>query len=119
MTDTKLVNFVCPIELLEVFDKAWNGKYNTRTDALLDLMRKFVENKRKKEASQLPKKRKKYERLEFDLEECKASINIIEKESEKGYGTAYLNITLPDGRWVSFKMPDCYRVPLYKKEASK
>ena len=53
MTSTKLVNFVCPIELLELFDKAWNGKYNTRTDAFLDLMRKFVErnNRKKEEAS--------------------------------------------------------------------
>ena len=48
MTDTRLVNFVCPIELLEVFDRTWNGKYNTRTDALLDLMRKFVERRHKR-----------------------------------------------------------------------
>ena len=50
MTNTRLVNFVCPIELLEVFDRTWNGKYNTRTDAFLDLMRKFIEQNKRKEA---------------------------------------------------------------------
>jgi len=62
------------------------------------------------------KKREKYERCQFDLKECEAQINIIEKEDDKGFATAFLNITLPDGRWVTFKMPDCQRVSIYKEK---
>ena len=62
------------------------------------------------------KKRERYERQKFDLKECEANINIIEKADDKRFGTAFLNVKLPDGRWVTFEMVDCYRVPLFKEE---
>ena len=64
----------------------------------------------------MPKpKRVKYERYQFSLDECKATINIIEsKEKGVGFATAFLNIHLPDGRWLSFEIAKPYRVPLYK-----
>lgn len=62
-------------------------------------------------------KKEEYERYQFSLDECKATINIISKgKNDPGYATAFLNIRLPDGRWVSFKMADDYRVPLYKEK---
>jgi metal-responsive CopG/Arc/MetJ family transcriptional regulator len=39
------VNFNCPPELLEQFDKAIKGEYGSRTDAFLDLMRHLIEAK--------------------------------------------------------------------------
>lgn len=36
------VNFYAPKDLVEDFDKAIEGKYNSRTDAIMDLMRDFV-----------------------------------------------------------------------------
>jgi len=64
-------------------------------------------------------KRKKYERSRFDLAECKAEIMIIgaPKSKGRGYGVAFLNVTLPDGRWIPFKMQEACRVPMYKEEA--
>jgi len=50
MTENRIVNFWVPIELLTQFDDAWKGQYGDRTEALLDLMRDFVKQK-KKEAS--------------------------------------------------------------------
>jgi len=49
MSETDLVQFNCPMELLSQFDVAWKGRYKTRTEALLDLMRRFVD-RHKKEA---------------------------------------------------------------------
>ena len=42
------VNFYGPKDLVEGFDKAIKGKYNSRTDAILDLMRKFMERNGKR-----------------------------------------------------------------------
>lgn len=63
-------------------------------------------------------KLEKYERNQFNLSECKAHINIIDASQSKGkgYATAFLNIQLPDGRWVTFEMVDAERVPLYKEK---
>jgi len=69
--------------------------------------------KRKKGGGRM--KREKYERWQFSLDECKTQINIIGKGREDpGYATAFLNVTLPDGRWICFKIADDMRVPLYK-----
>jgi len=62
------------------------------------------------------KKKIPYERWQFSLDECKTQINIIEKSDDKGYATAFLNVHLPDGRWLVFEMSEEHRVPLYKKE---
>ncbi len=40
--ETKLVNFNAPKKLLEEFDIAIKDRYNDRTDALLDAMRKLM-----------------------------------------------------------------------------
>jgi len=65
----------------------------------------------------MPKpKRVKYERDQFNLDECKTNINIIPSPTKgKGFATAFLNIHLPDGRWLSFEIAEPYRVPLYKR----
>lgn len=42
------VNFYAPKDLVEDFDEAIEGKYNSRTDAILDLMRKFMERNGKR-----------------------------------------------------------------------
>lgn len=61
------------------------------------------------------KKKVKYERWQFTLDECKTQINIIEsKEKGEGYATAFLNVHLPDGRWLVFTVDEAHRVPLYK-----
>lgn len=44
------VNFYAPTELVEDFDKFIEGKYNSRTDAIMDLMREFVDRNKLKEA---------------------------------------------------------------------
>ena len=62
------------------------------------------------------KKKEKYERWQFSLDECKTTINIITNSEDKGYGTAFLNIHLPDGRWLVFKIDEDHRVPLFKEE---
>ena len=64
------------------------------------------------------KKREKYERWQFSLDECKGTINIIENDEDKGYGVAYLNIKFPDGRWAVFRTAEAHRIALFKKEAS-
>jgi hypothetical protein len=38
---------------------------------------------------------------QFKLSECEAQITLI--ENQEGYGTAFLNIKFPDGRWITFK----------------
>jgi len=58
---------------------------------------------------------KKYSRSTFTLDECKASINIIASSKDRGYGTAFLNIQLPDGRWATFQIAEGTRVPLYQR----
>lgn len=61
-------------------------------------------------------KKEKYERDQFSLEECKTKINIIpSKEKGEGYATAYLNVHLPDGRWLVFSIDEDHRVPIYKE----
>jgi hypothetical protein len=61
-------------------------------------------------------KRQKYERSSFDLSECKATIQVIPSgKQDPGYGTVFLNIQLPDGRWVPFKQVEGSRVPIYKE----
>ena len=66
------------------------------------------------------KKSKKYEKSTFDLTECKATIQIIPSgKADPGYGTAFLNIQLPDGRWIPFKQSEGSRVPIYKREELK
>lgn len=54
----------------------------------------------------------------FNLSECKAELQIIEgsAKSEKGYGTVFLNIQFPDGRWIAFKSVEGMRVAMYKEE---
>lgn len=61
-------------------------------------------------------KKEKYERWQFTLDECKTQINIIEKSDDKKFAVAFLNVKLPDGRWLVFKTDDATRVPLYKDE---
>jgi len=61
------------------------------------------------------KKRERYERWQFSLDECKTQINIIEKSADPGYATAFLNVHLPDGRWLVFSMAEQHRVPIYKE----
>jgi len=58
---------------------------------------------------------KKYERTRFDLEECKVTIDIQPNPKDVSYGTAYLNIKLPDGRWLVFEVAHNYRVPLFEE----
>jgi hypothetical protein len=63
------------------------------------------------------KKRQKYEKSTFNLSECKAIIQIIPSgKADPGYGTAFLDILLPDGRWVVFKHVEDSRVPIYKED---
>lgn len=45
------VNFYAPRQLVERFDEAWKGRYNDRTEALLDLMRRFIEDKKEAKPS--------------------------------------------------------------------
>lgn len=59
------------------------------------------------------KQKKKLLPWQFKLSDCKAEINLIENSKDKGYGTAFLNITFPDGRWIAFKSSDAMRVPMY------
>ena len=61
-------------------------------------------------------KKQKYKKSQFTLEECETQINIIEKSDDKGYGMAFLNVKLPDGRWLVFTTDKAHRVPIYKKE---
>jgi hypothetical protein len=59
-----------------------------------------------------------YERWQFDLQECKVNINIIKSDRKgKGFATAFLNLKLPDGRWITFEIVEADRVPLYKEAA--
>ena len=44
-TEKVYVNFYAPKDLVEKFDGAIEGKYNSRTDALLDLMRQLIGNR--------------------------------------------------------------------------
>jgi len=41
----KLVNFRCPLKLLEEFDETIKGRYRNRTDALLDAMDDLIEKR--------------------------------------------------------------------------
>jgi len=43
MDDKKMVCFNCPIKLLAQFDKAIEGRYGDRTNALETIMRELVE----------------------------------------------------------------------------
>jgi len=43
----KLVNFRCPLELLEEFDEIIKARYRNRTDALLDAMDDLIEKRRR------------------------------------------------------------------------
>ena len=40
------INFYAPKKLVEDFDKAIEGKYNSRTGAIMDLMRRFLLSKK-------------------------------------------------------------------------
>ncbi len=52
-SEKKYIHFNCPIELLKEFDRTIQGRYNSRTDAILDAMRKLIkELKQKKEELQ-------------------------------------------------------------------
>jgi len=42
MGENRYVHFNCPRQLLEQFDEAIKGRYNSRTEAVLDAMRKLV-----------------------------------------------------------------------------
>jgi len=64
-------------------------------------------------------KREQFERYQFTLDECKTQINIIPTSDDKGYATAFLNVHLPDGRWLVFKTDAATRIPLYKRETKK
>jgi hypothetical protein len=63
--------------------------------------------------------RQKYKKWRFDLKECEAHINLVEKQDDKGYATAYLNVLLPDGRWVVFSIDANHRIPLFKEAEGK
>jgi len=41
-SEKKYIHFNCPIELLKEFDRTIQGRYNSRTDAILDAMRKLI-----------------------------------------------------------------------------
>ena len=60
------------------------------------------------------KKRIPYKRDSFDLSECKVSIQIVGnyKDEHGKYGTAFLNIKTPDGRWIPFAASDAAKVRL-------
>lgn len=61
-------------------------------------------------------KRQKYEKTSFDLTECKCTIQIIPSgKCDLGFGVAFLNILLPDGRWIPFKQVEGSRIPIYKR----
>jgi hypothetical protein len=49
-------------------------------------------------------KRVPYKRDSFDLSECKVNIQIVgsHKDEYGKYGTAFLNVKTPDGRWIAF-----------------
>lgn len=57
----------------------------------------------------------KYEKDTFNLSKCEASIHIVQID-ETDYGTAFLNVKLPDGRWIPFKQVEGSRVPLKREE---
>jgi len=64
-------------------------------------------------------KREKYDRDRFKLLECEAFIDIFPKGKEDpGFATAFLNIRLPDGRWLPFKMAEGARTCLYKPQSN-
>jgi metal-responsive CopG/Arc/MetJ family transcriptional regulator len=54
MTETKCIEFNCPVKLLEVFDEVIQEYYADRTKALLEAMRDFIrkleEEKRQRRA---------------------------------------------------------------------
>lgn len=54
----------------------------------------------------------------FDLKDCEATIQLIESSEDRGYGTAFLNIKFPDGRWISFKSIEGMRVLMYEAKNS-
>jgi len=62
-------------------------------------------------------KKPKYERWQFSLDECKSQINIVQSQVKDEYGTAFLNLQLPDGRWLTFKIDNATRVPIYKENS--
>jgi hypothetical protein len=59
----------------------------------------------------MPKKQKL--KCTFHLSECDAEIDLYE-QNKSGYGTAFLNVKLPDGRWIAFKSVENVRIPMYK-----
>ena len=63
----------------------------------------------------MTKKKQEYERWQFTLDECETLINIIEKSDDKGYGCAFLNVKLPDGRSLVFETHRDTRIPLFKE----
>lgn len=58
----------------------------------------------------------KFKRDKFDLSECEATIQIVQNIGTTKHGTAFLNIRLPDGRWIPFKQVEGSRVPLKREE---
>ena len=48
-SEKKYIHFNCPIELLKEFDNAIQGRYNSRTDAILDAMRKLIKELKQNE----------------------------------------------------------------------
>jgi hypothetical protein len=61
-------------------------------------------------------KKQRYRKNRFDLSECKVEINIVQNSNDKDFGTAFLNVTLPDGRWIPFRAAEESRVPLLKND---
>jgi hypothetical protein len=61
-----------------------------------------------------------YKRDSFDLNECKVSIQIVgdHKDEYGTYGTAFLNVKTPDGRWIPFVATEGVKVRLDHEEAS-
>lgn len=63
-------------------------------------------------------KKERYEDWTIDFSKCKVEFSIIPigpyKKAE--YGTVFMNVNFPDGRWVAFQIVDAMQVPLFKKE---
>jgi len=48
-SEKKYIHFNCPVELLKEFDRTIQGRYNSRTDAILDAMRKLIKELKQNE----------------------------------------------------------------------
>lgn len=59
-------------------------------------------------------KKEEYEKQRFDLSECEVEISIVQNEDNPDFGTAFLNIRLPDKRWIPHCLNVDSRVPYVK-----